>query len=486
MLRLRPAVLRPFGARHHALTLARCSSTEAVSQRLFNIRSSKKAANEAIDVWAVLPKKYAAFVQAQKENRELPQPASLAHLTKSTDDSLLRVVLPFGSDPAFRAQYVNRWGQLRVGKLLEELDAFAANVAYTYIDDGDETTSIPTLVTASMDRLDLLQYPLRSDEDLQFTGAVTYAGSSSMSIDVDLTTIGTADKPAAPVLQASTTFVARNKENKAVKVPRLVPTTERDKRLYELGHKANDARKAARQNSLNRTPPTSSELALVHKLFMERSALEQGDTLGASAGAGVDPSNLPSVWRDMSSTRLTNTIITMPQHRNLHSKVFGGLLMRMAFETASAAGWQMTGRIPKFLSLSDLSFHAPVEVGTLLKFDAVVTHAAGGDSGQKTYAVSVSATMQTPGYDVRRAHEARDRDAASFAAASRASAAGAAPDKRLTNEFHFIFYCDHTAIPRVYPSSYGEAMDYIAAHRRLQQGQQLAEARKQEGVRPRF
>jgi len=44
---------------------------------------------------------------------------SLGNITKRPMDSLLTVVLPFGSDAALRRQYVNFRGQLRVGRLLE-------------------------------------------------------------------------------------------------------------------------------------------------------------------------------------------------------------------------------------------------------------------------------------------------------------------------------------------------------------------------------
>ena len=44
---------------------------------------------------------------------------------KHPSDSLLRVMLPFGSNPDFRAGYINQWGHIRFGKVLEELDFFA-------------------------------------------------------------------------------------------------------------------------------------------------------------------------------------------------------------------------------------------------------------------------------------------------------------------------------------------------------------------------
>lgn len=523
-------------------TQFRRSFATSLDKRLLDVRSSTRAANEAIDVWSLMPHKAQAYQQAQKEGRELPQPTSLAHITKRPEETVLRVVLPFGSDPALRGQYVNKWGMLRVGKLLEELDAFAANIAYQFVDDGRADTAPLTLVTASFDRMDLLSYPLRADQDLELIGAVTYSGSTSISIDIDLSTRSDAHSGKSapiPILQASTTFVARDKNNKAVAVPRLVPQNEVERAWFEASRHATEGRKAARQSSLSRIPPTPEELATVRKLFMERTMLERGGGSGfegvggeplSAAAAAALAAALPSRWQDMARTRLSNTHITMPSEMNVHGKIFGGLLMRMAFEAAFACGWQLTGRVPKFLSLADISFLAPVEVGTLLKFDAVVTHAEGGSS--KVYSVSVSATMSTPGSDIRHAaaqanphtaaapppgleHSYRGDSSGSGAGAKPAvpvvnaatafaatpvaaataaaeavrsgSGGGAVQDQQLTNTFHFVFYSDDpAAIPKVYPSTYGEAMAWIAAHRRLAQGQALAERRKRDGVSARF
>lgn len=50
---------------------------------------------------------------------------------KRPSDSLLRVLLPFGSNTAFRAGFVNQWGHLRFGMILEELDFFSCKAGET-------------------------------------------------------------------------------------------------------------------------------------------------------------------------------------------------------------------------------------------------------------------------------------------------------------------------------------------------------------------
>ena len=83
----------------------------------------------------------------------------------------------------------------------------------------------------------------------------------------------------------------------------------------------------------------------------------------------------------------------------------------------------------------------------------------------KTFIVSVSATMSRP----------YERD-------NKVLRSGL-----LTNTFAFTFYTDSPqSLPRVYPRTYGEAMQLIESHRRYQLGKALAEKRKAEPVKVRF
>jgi len=84
----------------------------------------------------------------------------------------------------------------------------------------------------------------------------------------------------------------------------------------------------------------------------------------------------------------------MPQDRNIHGKVFGGYLMRTAHELAWSAAFSFAGEQPTFVSMSDVSFHVPVEIGHLLHFSARVEHSLGAP--HHTCTVSVSTTTHDP------------------------------------------------------------------------------------------
>ena len=206
---------------------------------------------------------------------------------------------------------------------------------------------------------------------------------------------------------------------------------------------------------------------MIHALFVETQG--QGALRGRE-GAHGGPLALAlardnAVFAD--ETALATNLISFPQDRNLHGKVFGGFLMRQAFEIAWAAGWRATGELPKFLALDDVVFLAPVETGALLTFEAHVSYARGAPS--RAYAVTVEAKMSVPDRQSAARHHggsggggsaggggASAPTAATAAAAVAAGAPTAAgPQHKLTNTFSFVFYADDaSAVPRVYPRTY--------------------------------
>ena len=341
-----------------------------------------------------------------------PARGDLSSLQKHPRDSFVRVLLPLASSPALRAAMLNARGHLRVGRLLEEMDAFSGVVAQLHCDDGDGARAAPLLVTAAFDRIDLLAggggKPLPASQDLELSGCVTHAGRSSLNIDLDVVAGGRA------LLRASTTFVARDAAGAPVLVPQLAaPLTPLEAALRSSGREATEARKAAAAASLLRAPPSAAELAAVHALFVA----SQGNQ---------------GPWTE--GTRLTSTSVTMPDQKNVYGRVFGGHLMRLGYEIAWAAGWRATGNAPRFLGCSDVLFRAPVEVGTLLHLAAEVTFSQGGP----LFTVVVDFAVETPGV--------------------------AAPASTNQMTFHFGTE-DGSPAPRLYPKSYSASMRWVAASR---------------------
>jgi acyl-coenzyme A thioesterase 9 len=360
------------------------------------------------------------------------QPAArdLSALCKHPRDSFVRVQLPLTTSPSLRAAMLNARGHLRVGRLLEEMDAFSGVVAQLHCDDGDGARAAPLLVTAAFDRIDLLVGgggvgggALSASQDLELAGCVTWAGRSSLNIDLDVVGVG-----GRPLLRASTTFVARDATGAPVLVPQLAtPLTPLEAALRGSGRAATEARKAAAAASLLRAPPSAAELAAVHALFVASQGLPQGP------------------WTE--GTRLTSTSVTMPDQKNVYGRVFGGHLMRLGYEIAWAAGWRATGNAPRFLGCSDVLFRAPVEVGTLLHLSAEVAFARGS-----VFTVVVDFAAETP------------RSAES-------------PSVVSTNQMTFHFSTeDGSPAPSLFPKSYSAAMRWVAASRHLDHAANAAAA----------
>ena len=106
-------------------------------------------------------------------------------LRRTPSESLIGIGVNVVSEPAVRDTYQNFDGQLRLGKLFEDLDAFAGNVAFRHADDADPTTVPNRLVTASVDRIDLRRR-ITMDRDLHLSGNVSWVGNSSMCISLSL------------------------------------------------------------------------------------------------------------------------------------------------------------------------------------------------------------------------------------------------------------------------------------------------------------
>ena len=100
----------------------------------------------------------------------------------------------FSADESLLEAYRNPWNAVRVGRVLEDLDSLAGNIAFSHCDDADRATRPQLLVTASVDRVRLMR-ALKLEEDVILSGAVAWVGRSSMVIRMEA---WPADHPDAP------------------------------------------------------------------------------------------------------------------------------------------------------------------------------------------------------------------------------------------------------------------------------------------------
>lgn len=76
------------------------------------------------------------------------------------------------------------------------------------------------------------------------------------------------------------------------------------------------------------------------------------------------------IW--MQDAKLKNSILCFPLKRNIYGKIFGGYLMRSAFETAWANAATVSHSRTRVIKVDNIMFRRPVEVGSLLMLSSQV------------------------------------------------------------------------------------------------------------------
>lgn len=369
-----------------------------IVNRLWTARAAAKLAVEGLQI-----------------DMERPRPPS---------ESVTKISYDFSKDEFLREAYRNPWGQMRFGKVLEDLDALAGNIAFAHVQDPKVT-----IVTASVDRI-RLSAPPNLDRDQHLSGKVTYVGSSSMEIRMQCkdTSDPTMDDP---WMEAYFTFVAVDPETKRpLKIPPLDPQTWLERDQFEAGKRRAELRKEARKKRQNYETPLDPEV--------EKEALQL-------LREAYPLLNIPSLASPhcilADQTKLQNCEIAQPQTKNLSNQIFGGFLMRRAFELSYATAYVFGGARPRFLEVDQVSFTIPVNVGDLTNFQARVIYSEVQDEirdfnlfrGQKNVplvSVEVSAWIVVP---------------------EQATA-------KLSNRFYFTFALESgTKIRKVLPSNMEEA-----------------------------
>ena len=280
----------------------------------------------------------------------------------------------FSTDIHMRDIYIDYTGQILTGKLLEDLDSMAGNIAFTHCltVDGNHNQALG-LVTASVDKIVQEVSNVEATEDYALIGQVIWTGRSSLDVIVELHKMksdsGIIDDPSSIVLlepNSSTrvlsslfTYVARDKtNNKAFPINKLMCSSKLEQDIYSRRESIALARKASTGSNVHNPDLSKDAIAL----------LERGRAL-------ID---MPAIAeRDkvlISSTALENCFITHPQHTNTGNKVFGGLLMHKAYDLAHATAYTFMGCYPKFKEVEEISFKRPVDIGDLIRLKSRVVY----------------------------------------------------------------------------------------------------------------
>lgn len=341
---------------------------------------------------------------------EKSEPAMRPH------DTRYIFVLPFSTDRTLSRRFLASdqeiAGNIRFGKLLETLDKVAENTALAYVNKFYPSARV---VTAAVDSIVIRNLP-ETTNDIVFSAQVNHVGRSSLEVGIRVESLGS---NSGHLLTCYFTMVARSTdcgEAKSLTLPALSYNDETEKRRYD---KANQRRQEYRDSIVKAEEmPTLEEYLFLKTLHKEQES-ENFNGLRAS------------------KLTLQNIQRAYPEQENVPKTIFGGYLIRRAYELAAlAAGMVTPDRVVPY-KVNRINFNQPVFLGDQIRFTAKVVY-----TGKTTI------TVQS---DIERFSDNSN-------------------SKALSNSCLFTFRsvaADMTpqAVPFIYPVTYAEDARFLNAYR---------------------
>ena len=335
--------------------------------------------------------------------------------TRPADTSFVQT-LPLGNDHTLRRRFMvlNEPipANIRFGLLLEVLDKVAEETALNYVNRFYPEARV---VTAAIDRI-LIRNTADVTRDIVFNARINYVGRSSLEVGIRVEQPG---EPLSHIASCSFTMVARSGIGEdAVSVP-LPPLEYVDEIEKERARKTLDRRDDYMRHQADLLePPSREEYQMLTGLH---AAQEAEDFTGLLVGRLVT-----DAWEVM-----------FPEQENVPETIFGGYLIRRAFELSSICSELVTPDRSIIIAVNRINFFRPVRMGDKLHFTSRVVYT--NDSF-----VCVEAGIER----ISRDHSS----------------------KALSNSCLFTFVnldgeMARKPVPQVYPTTYAEDARYLAAHR---------------------
>ncbi|XP_070072171.1 acyl-coenzyme A thioesterase 9, mitochondrial isoform X2 [Drosophila takahashii] len=309
------------------------------------------------------------YIQEPKSREELLkyQPKMEELPARSMQDSFTSAIIPLSKDPVLQDKYINFRGFVRLGRLLEDMDYFAAWCCHRHLELPNLPEGVPlpyTFVTILVDRIDFTDVSASGTQDIRLSGHVSWVGTSSMEVVVWLEQ--KVDEKYQKITRALFLMAARNATNTgAASVNPIQPANEEEQEILAGGADRKKRRQILSAQSVFKVEPNAQEQSLIYEVYKRTSPIEH---------AGPLKRLLPPNCRWMKESVQTTTIASFPEHRNHHNTVFGGFLMRSALEISWAAAFLYCKDRPKLKHISDISFEKPVTVNSFIKMTAYVVY----------------------------------------------------------------------------------------------------------------
>lgn len=335
-------------------------------------------------------------------------------------DTSRALVLPLGKDPTLRRRYMvvdePLRGNFRFGLLLEVLDKLAEETALDYVRRIHPEARV---VTAAIDNI-MIRNAADVTRDLVLHARINTVGRSSVEVGIR---VEHPDFPSLHIASCYFTMVARSGSGEgatSLSLPPLDYVDELEKRRQAKALQSRESHREEQAAALE--PPGREEYALLQRLHL---AQEEPGFGGLLAGKLTTES-----WERM-----------YPEQENVPKTIFGGYLIRRAYELSSICAELLAPDRPVIVAVNRINFFHPVHLDDKLHYTSRIVW-----SGESSLCVEAGIERIS-----------RDRRS-----------------KALSNSCLFTFVnVDRELRPRpvppVYPSTYAEDARYLAGHRQHQE-----------------
>jgi len=337
--------------------------------------------------------------------------------------------LLLGCDPELRRRFMvlneALQGNLRFGLLLEKLDKMAEETALKYVNCYHPDARV---VTAAIDDI-FVRHAADVNRDIAFHARINHVGRSSLVVGIRVEQPG---EPVNHIASCHFTMVARSGSGDQACSVILPPLQYLDEDEQRRAAKALASREEyKRQQALISEPPSREEFEMLARLHQEQ------DETGIVGRRSQDE----PCFRGLQANRLvTESWERMyPEKENVPLSIFGGYLIRRAFELSSICAGLVAPDRAIIAAVTRINFFHPVRIGDTLHYTSRVVYTSGSF-------VCVEASIE---------RTSRDRST-----------------KALSNSCFFTFVnvnseLAHQPVPPIYPATYAEDARYLAAHRSL-------------------
>lgn len=305
---------------------------------------------------------------------------------KSMSDSYCEVHLPFKDNPSLLEDYASYFGGIRVGKIFEDLDAFAAFIAYQHCSGSEKDILDRIIVTAAIEKIEMLK-SLSIKENARMTGCVTFTGTSSMEVTIRVESQDLSGMWNLTFL-AKFIMVSRSINGKeSISIPEVLPENDEERKIINEGLDSYQRRQNEKQyiNQIN-TMPSAKEFSEIYELFCSRKRANMEENFESK-----------KIQIPIKDTRQQSIRICHPQERNIHNYIFGGFIMKEAYEIAHSTVLIYTGSRPTFVSVDEIIFMSPVPIGSILQFDSRIVFNCLESNIQYSQVAVDASVLEVPG-----------------------------------------------------------------------------------------